>query len=68
MIPDTNKESWERFTFLADWYRKRFKEAPANENTPLEADEGSYEHLDLLEQSYKTKTKFQYETNEKYLY
>ena len=68
MIPDTDKESWERFNFLADWYESRFKEIASVANTPLQMGEGSYEHLELLEQSYRTKTKFQYEINEKFLH
>jgi len=68
MIPITDKESWARFSFLADWYRKRFKEPPSTENTPLEVEEGGYDHLELLEQCYKTKTKLKYEVSERFLH
>ena len=50
MIPVTDKESWARFSFLADWYRERFKEPPSTENTPLGVEEGGYDHLALLEE------------------
>ena len=50
-----DKEAWERFEFLANWYGDKFGDSPSVMNTGLDIREGSYDHLELLEQSYKDK-------------
>ena len=55
IIPTVDKEAWERFEFLANWYGDKFGESPSVMNTGLDIGDGSYEHLELLEQSYKDK-------------
>ena len=54
-IPIADKEAWDRFTFLANWHGDKFGETPSVMNTGLDIRDGSYDHLDLLEQSYKDK-------------
>ena len=50
-----DKEAWERFEFQANWYGDKFRESPSVMNSGLDIGDGSYEHLELLEQSYKDK-------------
>ena len=55
IIPIADKEAWDRFTFLANWHGDKFGETPSVAMKGLGIEEGSYEHLELLEQSYKDK-------------
>ena len=55
IIPIADKEAWDRFTFLANWHGDKFGESPIVTNTALDIQGGSYDHLELLEQSYKDK-------------
>ena len=48
-IPKADKEAWERFHFLYEWYGDKFDEAPSMRFTGLDIEEGSYDHLELLE-------------------
>ena len=55
IMPSADVEAWERFEFLANWYGDKFGESPIVTNTALDIQGGSYDHLELLEQSYKDK-------------
>lgn len=54
-IPTVDKQSWERFTFLANWHVDKFEEIPSVGFSGHQIDEGSYEHLELLEKAFKEK-------------
>ena len=54
-MPSADVEAWERFKFLENWYGDKFGESPIVTNTALDIQGGSYDHLELLEQSYKDK-------------
>ena len=55
LIPVADKEAHDRFKFIADWYVDKFEGSPSVAMKGLGIEEGSYEHLELLEQSYKDK-------------
>ena len=55
LIPVADKEAHDRFKFIADWYVDRFEESPSVCFSGFDIQEGSYEHLELLERCYKEK-------------
>jgi hypothetical protein len=55
LIPEADKEAHDRFKFIADWYVDRFEESPSVCFSGFDIQEGSYEHLELLERCYKEK-------------
>ena len=55
IIPIADKEAWDRFTFLANWHGDKFGETPNVCFSGFDIQEGSYEHLKLLERCYKEK-------------
>jgi len=55
IMPSTDVVAWERFEFLENWYGDKFGDSPIVMNTALDIQQGSYDHLELLEQSYKDK-------------
>ena len=55
IIPIADKEAWDRFTFLANWHGDKFDETPNVCFSGFDIQEGSYEHLELLERCYKEK-------------
>ena len=54
-IPIADKEAQDRFEFLANWHRDKFDETPNVCFSGFDIQEGSYEHLELLERCYKEK-------------
>ena len=68
IIPIADKEANDRFEFLANWYVDRFEEAPSVAMMGLGIGEGSYEHLELLEECFKDKKKIDENVDEKILY
>ena len=54
-IPIADKEAQDRFEFLANWHGDKFDETPNVCFSGFYIQEGSYEHLELLERCYKEK-------------
>ena len=55
IIPIADKEANDRFEFLANWHGDKFDETPNGCFSGFDIQEGSYEHLELLERCYKEK-------------
>ena len=55
IIPMADKEAQDRFEFLVNWHGDKFDETPNVCFSGFYIQEGSYEHLELLERSYKEK-------------
>ena len=68
LIPVADKEAHVRFKFIADWYVDKFEEEPSVAMMGLGIEEGSYEHLGLLEECFKDKKMIDEDVDEKILY
>ena len=68
LIPLADKEAHDRFKFIADWYVDRFEESPSVAMMGLGIGEGSYEHLELLEECFKDKKMIDENVDERTLY
>ena len=68
IIPVADKEAHDRFKFIADWYVDKFEESPSLAMMGLGIEEGSYEHLGLLEECFKDKKMINEDVDEKILY